>query len=67
MHCVLHFILVCYRGKAVAMGKERSAGMLIFRRSGSRIEYLLLKASEADKTWSPPKGCVLLRGLGGLK
>lgn len=38
------------------MGAERSAGLLIFRRLNSQIEYLLLKASEMDKNWTPPKG-----------
>lgn len=42
---------------AVGMVKERSAGLLVFRRANSRIEYLLLKASERDKIWSAPKGC----------
>lgn len=38
------------------MGKERSAGLLIFRRFNSQIEYLLLKASEMGQNWTPPKG-----------
>lgn len=38
------------------MGKERSAGFLIFRRSNSKVEYLLLKASEMGMHWGPPKG-----------
>lgn len=38
------------------MGKERSAGLLIFRRFNSQIEFLLLKASEMGQNWTPPKG-----------
>lgn len=38
------------------MGKERSAGFLIFRQSNEQIEYLLLKASEMGMHWGPPKG-----------
>lgn len=41
------------------MGEERSAGFLIFRRANSQIEYMLLKASEMDKNWTPPKGTYL--------
>ncbi|KAJ6644275.1 Bis(5'-nucleosyl)-tetraphosphatase [asymmetrical] [Pseudolycoriella hygida] len=40
------------------MGKERSAGFLVFRRTNGQIEYLLLKASEMGMHWGPPKGHV---------
>lgn len=42
------------------MGQERSAGFLIFRRWNSKIEYLLLKASQMNKNWTPPKGILFL-------
>ncbi|XP_055303025.1 bis(5'-nucleosyl)-tetraphosphatase [asymmetrical]-like [Sitodiplosis mosellana] len=37
---------------------KRGAGLLVFRRFDSQIEYLLLKASKGSppKHWSPPKG-----------
>lgn len=38
------------------MGKERSAGLSIFRRLNSQIEYLLLRASEMSKDWTQAKG-----------
>ncbi|GAB0086234.1 Bis(5'-nucleosyl)-tetraphosphatase [Sergentomyia squamirostris] len=37
------------------MGKEFAAGLFIFRRISSQIEYLLLKASYGTH-WTPPKG-----------
>ena len=41
------------------MGREKSAGFLIFRRVNSQIEYLLLKATEMGKFWTPPKGILI--------
>lgn len=58
IYCVFCCIVLSFASStAIAMGKERSAGMLVFRRANSQIEYLLLNASEFDKNWSPPKGC----------
>lgn len=39
---------------------ERSAGFMIFRRVNSKIEYLLMKASEFEQNWSSPKGIAFL-------
>jgi len=33
-----------------------AAGLIVFRRITSKVEYLLLKASYGDFHWSPPKG-----------
>lgn len=35
---------------------KRTAGLVIFRRSNSQTEYLMLKPSKDGKVWSPPKG-----------
>jgi len=32
------------------------AGLMVFRVKGSRIEYLMLKASQLKNHWTPPKG-----------
>ncbi|VDN34121.1 unnamed protein product [Gongylonema pulchrum] len=36
----------------------RAAGMLVYRRSGGKFEYLLLQASYPPYHWTPPKGHV---------
>uniref|UniRef100_A0A0N5AFL6 Bis(5'-nucleosyl)-tetraphosphatase [asymmetrical] n=1 Tax=Syphacia muris TaxID=451379 RepID=A0A0N5AFL6_9BILA len=38
------------------MASVFAAGMLIYRKAGSKIEYLLLQASYPPFHWSPPKG-----------
>ncbi|CAD6997660.1 bis(5'-nucleosyl)-tetraphosphatase [asymmetrical] [Ceratitis capitata] len=37
---------------------KRAAGLVIFRRIGEQIQYLLLRASYGDFHWSSPKGHV---------
>lgn len=39
------------------MGK-RVAGLFVFRRINSNVEYLMLKPAKPQKNWSPPKGGV---------
>ncbi|XP_042241658.1 bis(5'-nucleosyl)-tetraphosphatase [asymmetrical]-like isoform X2 [Homarus americanus] len=36
----------------------RAAGLIIFRRVSTDLEYLLLKASKKEGHWTPPKGHV---------
>lgn len=49
------FVLFFVYLAAPAMGKK-VAGLVVFRRVDSRIEYLMLKPSKENKEWSPPKG-----------
>ncbi|XP_031639971.1 bis(5'-nucleosyl)-tetraphosphatase [asymmetrical]-like [Contarinia nasturtii] len=37
---------------------KKGAGLIIFRRTGNKIEYLLLKSIKKDNSWGPPKGGV---------
>lgn len=38
---------------------KRTAGLIIFRRVNSQIEYLMLKPTNDRKVWSPPKGSLI--------
>lgn len=38
------------------MPEVRAAGLIIFRRISTEIEYLLLQASRKGRDWGPPKG-----------
>lgn len=49
------FVLFFAYLAAPAMGKK-VAGLVVFRRVDSHIEYLMLKPSKPNKEWSPPKG-----------
>ncbi|XP_063880452.1 bis(5'-nucleosyl)-tetraphosphatase [asymmetrical]-like isoform X4 [Scylla paramamosain] len=41
------------------MSREvRAAGLIIFRRATSGVEYLLLQSSRKERHWTPPKGHV---------
>lgn len=35
---------------------KRTAGLVIFRRVNSQLEFLMLKPSKDGKVWTPPKG-----------
>lgn len=39
-------------------GEIRAAGLIIFRRATSGVEYLLLQSSRKEAHWTPPKGHV---------
>lgn len=56
------FVLFFAYLAAPAMGKK-VAGLVVFRKLNSRIEYLMLKPSKPDKEWSPPKGIFQLEIL----
>lgn len=51
-------ILFFAYSSAQAMTKK-VAGLMIFRRNNSRIEYLMLKSSKPHGEWSPPKGLLV--------
>ena len=36
----------------------QAAGMMVFRKSASQVQYLMMKASYGAKHWTPPKGRV---------
>ncbi|KAG0712521.1 Bis(5'-nucleosyl)-tetraphosphatase [asymmetrical] [Chionoecetes opilio] len=39
-------------------GEVKAAGLIIFRRAASGVEYLLLQSSRKEAHWTPPKGHV---------
>lgn len=36
----------------------KSRGLIIYRKTGDYVEYLLLQASQSRNHWMPPKGCM---------
>lgn len=55
MHAKIFAIFLILSSVHLSMGKK-GAGLIIFRRKGKNVEYLLLKSKKKDASWGPPKG-----------